>query len=231
MSDASNLGTGSIANRQTEVRLEGKARRVFTPAGWNKVLREAGIYAGNWWIGKYGVLRFDRGYARQVLGYKPGERKLIRMFRYGEAPFYSSGDFMAGFNSRARTVATAKKGHASFWVVIPAGRLNFHPEHAKAFRRVPARESAAVAREFRRAVIQGVMQGRAAHAARAKSKAAAREARRAENAKYRAAIRANRAVGKANARAQLRADRASVRAAARQLRRQRTRRASVRLSR
>jgi hypothetical protein len=192
MSSAGELGTGSIANRQTELRLEGKARRVFTPAGWNKVLREAGIYAGNWWIGNYGVLRFDRGYARQVLGYKPGERKLIRMFRYGEAPFYSSGDFMAGFNSRAKTVATAKKCHASFWVVIPAGRLNFHPEHAKTFRRVPQREAAAVAREFRRAVIQGVMQGRAAAAAKQQAKASARLAKKQANAARRAEKRAAR---------------------------------------
>lgn len=191
MSGTGNLGTGSIANRQTELRLEGKARRVFTPAGWNTVLREAGIAAGNYWIGSYGPLRWNSGYAQSALGYKPGARKRKRM-AMGEAPFYSSGDFQAGFNSQARTEATSKKGHASFWIVIPAGRLNFHPEQVASFRRVPARESAAVAREFRRAVIQGVMQGRATHAAKQKAKAGAKLAKKQANAARRAEKRAAR---------------------------------------
>lgn len=189
MSDTSM--SGASANRQTELRLEGKARRVFTQAGWNKVLRDAGVAAGNYWIGSYGPLRWNSGYAQSQLGYRPGKAKRKRM-ALGEAPFFSTGDFMAGFNSRARTEAVAKKGHASFWVVIPAGRLNFHPTHVAEFRRIPQRESAAVAREFRRGVIQGVMQGRAAASAKQQAKASARLAKKQANAARRAETRAAR---------------------------------------
>jgi hypothetical protein len=183
--------SGASENRQTELRLEGKARRVFTQSGWNKVLREAGIFAGNWWIGNYGVLRWNAGYAQGTLGYRPAAAKRKRMAR-GEAPFFSSGQFMAGFNSRARTEATAKKGHATFYVVVPAGYLNFHPDQVRTFRRIPQREAAAVAREFRRAVIQGVMQGRAAHAAKVQAKAGARLAKKQASAARRAEKRAAR---------------------------------------
>jgi hypothetical protein len=182
-------------NRETELRLEGKALRVFSQSGWNTVLRNAGIYAGNWWIGNYGILRWNAGYAQSVLGYTPGKRKRKRMAA-GEAPFFSSGDFQAGFNSRARTDATAKKGHAYFWAVIPGGRLNFHPRHVEVFRRIPAKEGVAVAREFRRAVIQGVMQGRAAHAAKQRAKESARLAKKQANAARRAEKRAARSTRK-----------------------------------
>lgn len=188
---SANMAPMASENRRTELRLEGKARRVFTQAGWNKVLRDAGVFAGNWWIGNYGVMRWNAGYAQSALGYRPGAAKRKRMAS-GEAPFFSTGDFMAGFNSRARTEARAKKGHATFYVIVPAGRLNFHPQHVAEFRRIPAREAAAVAREFRRAVIQGVMQGRAAHAAKQQAKASARLAKKQASAARRAEARAAR---------------------------------------
>jgi hypothetical protein len=187
----SDMGAMASENRQTEIRLGAKARRVFSPKGWNDCLRDAGVTAGNWWLVKYGVLRWNAGYAQSALGYRPGPRKRTRMAR-GEAPFFSTGDFMAGFNSRAKTVATAKKGRASFWVVIPAGRLNFHPQHVAEFRRIPQREAAAVAREFRRALIQHVQAGRAAHAAKQQAKAGARLAKKQASAARRRAARAAR---------------------------------------
>ena len=88
--------------------------------------------------------------------------------------------------------ARAKKGHASFCVIVPAGRLSVNPRHVAEFRRIPAREAAAVAREFRRAVIQGVMQGRAAHAAEQQAKASARLAKKQASAARRAEARAAR---------------------------------------
>jgi hypothetical protein len=187
----SDMGVMASENRQTEMRLGAKGRRVFTQKGWNDCVRDAGITAGNWWLVKYGVLRWNAGYAQSALGYKPGNRKRTRMMR-GEAPFFSSGDFMAGFNSRAKTVAVAKKGRASFWVVVPAGRLNFHPQHVAEFRRIPQRESSAVAREFRRALIQHVQTGRAAAVAKAKAKAGARLAKKQASAARRQAARAAR---------------------------------------
>lgn len=163
--------------RAIESRLGEKGRRVFTQSGWNKALRDAGIAAGNFWIGRYGVLRWNSGYAQQKLGYIPGGRKRKRMAR-GEAPFFSSGRFMAGFNSQARTVATAKKGRASFAVVVPGGFLNYHPEHVATFRKIPPGEAAAVAREFRRALIQAVQAGRARAAAEKQAKESARAAKK-----------------------------------------------------
>lgn len=218
----------SAANRDTELRLGPKGRRVFTVAGWNKVLRDAGIFAGNWWIANYGPLRFNAGYARANLGYVArSKRKVVDLYR-GGSPFVDEGTLIANFNSRSRTEATATKGGARFWIVCPFGHI-VRKETSDAFRKVPARESAAVSREYRRAVIVGLQEGRVAHAAKKQAHASARAAKKADNAKYRAAIRANRAVGKANTRAQLRADRASVRSAARQLRRQRTRKATIKL--
>ncbi len=187
--------TVNVGNRETEVRLGAKGRRVFSASGWNNCVRDSGITAGNWWIGNYGTLRWNKGYAQSALGYAPGARKRTRMAR-GESPFFSTGDFMAGFNSRARTEATAKKGRASFWVVIPAGRLNFHPKHVAAFRTIPARESAAVAREFRRALIQHVQTGRASAAAKKQAKASAQLAKKQANAAKRAEKRAARSTRK-----------------------------------
>lgn len=184
--------------RAIEARLGEKGKRVFTQAGWNKALRDAGIAAGNFWIGNYGVLRWNAGYARSRLGYVPKRAKAKRMAR-GEAPFYSSGQFMAGFNSRSRTVATAKKGRTSFAVRVPGGFLNFHPEHVAAFRKIPPGEAAAVAREFRRALIQSVQTGRAQAHAKQQARAAARLAKKQATAARRAAARANRSTRRARA--------------------------------
>lgn len=213
--------SGNNANRETEIRLGAKGRRVFTVAGWNKVLRDAGIFAGNWWIANYGPLRFNAGYAKGNLGYSASsKRKRVDLFR-GGSPFVWTGQWLANFNSRSRTEAVAKKGGARFWIVCPIGHP-VRPETSASFRRIPARESAAVAREYRRAVIVGLQTGRAAHAAKKQAKAAAR----AERKYYKqAAAKAERA----ERRAMARQDRASIRAAARQLRRQRTRRAIVKL--
>jgi hypothetical protein len=189
----------TIENRATELRLGAKARRVFSAKEWNDALRAAGIAVGNWWIANYGPLRFNAGYARGQLGYRPGGAKAKRMAR-GEAPFYSSGDFMAGFNSRAMTVAKAKKGGARFWITIPGGRLNFHKRHVEAFRTLPARERAAVAREYRRALIQAIQTGRAAHAAKQKAKADAIASKRAAAATARAQRRATVSTNRANRR-------------------------------
>lgn len=178
-------------NRETEVRLGAKARRVFTAKGWNDALRSAGIAAGNYWLANYGPLRWNAGYARSQLRYTPGGAKAKRMAR-GESPFFSSGDFLAGFNSRAAVVAKAKKGGARFWITIPGGRLNFHRRHVEAFRRLPARERAAVAREYRRALIQALQQGRAAAYAKARAKADAQAAKRASAASRRMEVRAAR---------------------------------------
>lgn len=180
--------TTIATNRETEVRLGEKGRRVFTQAGWNRALRNAGTYAGFWWLANYGTLRWNRGYAMSQLGYSPGTKKIKRMAR-GEPPFYSSGAFQNGFNTRANVIAKAKNGGARFWVTIPGGALNYHPEHTSAFRRIPARESAAVAREFRKALIMELQSGRTAFAAKQQAKAAAKAQRAADRKAARAARR------------------------------------------
>lgn len=184
--------------RAIESRLGAKGRRVFTQAGWNDSLRKAGIAAGDYWIGHYGVLRWNAGYARGKLGYTPKRAKALRMAR-GEAPFYSGGQFMAGFNSRARTVAKAKKSRVSFFVTVPGGYLNFHPDLVATFRKIPPTEAAAVAREFRRALIQSVQTGRAQSAAKQQAKAGRRLAKKQATAARRAAARANRSTRRASA--------------------------------
>lgn len=180
-------GSYSI-NKETALRLGPKGRRVFTAAGWNQCIRDAGKFAGDWWIGKYGVLRFNSGYAQKFLGYEPGARKRKRMDR-GEPPFYSTGRFMSGFNTKARTEATASKGIARFFVLIPGGWLNAHPEHVAAFRKVPPGEKRAVSREFRRAMIKMLQAGRIAHASAAQAKAQAKLEKKAANAAARQARR------------------------------------------
>ena len=183
-------------NKDTALRLGAKGRRVFTVAGWNQCIREAGKSAGDWWIGNYGLLRFKSGYAQSVLGYTPGKRKRKRMAR-GEPPFFSTGRFMAGFNTKARTEATAAKGIARFFVLIPGGWLNTHPEHVATFRKVPPGEKRAVSREFRRAMLQMLQAGRLAHAAAAQAKAQAKLAKKASNAAARAARRKKTSTPKA----------------------------------
>jgi hypothetical protein len=185
----------NLDNRETEVRLGAKARRVFTAKGWNDAVRAAGITAGNMWIAVFGPLRWNANYATGILRYRPGDAKRARMAR-GEAPFFSSGDFLAGFNSRARTVAKAKKGGARFWIVIPGGRLNFHPHKIEAFRTLPPRERVAVAREYRRALIMALQEGRAVAAAKQAAKAQAKITARAAR---QAAVSANRNARRARA--------------------------------
>jgi hypothetical protein len=216
------------------LRLGPKGRAVFTKSGWNDALRNAGLYAGNWWIANYGPLRWNTGYAQAHLGYPPrlprGSMKGIRaMFaggladgwtkrerlKMGEAPFFYTGTMQANFNSRARTEATASAGGARFWIVCPVGHP-LRPETADAFKTVPPGERKAVAREFRRALIQALMAQRIV-AAKAKAE---RVAQRAMVRKQRAEMRAK---VRADAKAQARADKASIRAAARQMRRNRVR--------
>jgi hypothetical protein len=157
-----------------ESRLGAKGRRVFSVAGWNESLRKAANAAGLWWLSNYGVLRWNRAYAQGKLGYAPrSAAKRIRMIR-GESPFFSSGDFQTGFNTKSKVVAKATKGHARFWITIPGGHLNYHPTHLEAFRRVPPGEAVAIAREFRRALIQQVQTGRVQHAAKVQARAAAK---------------------------------------------------------
>lgn len=177
--------------RAIEARLGAKGRRVFTVKGWNDALRQAGIAAGTWWLSNYGKLRWNPGYA-QKLGYRPGRRKRGRMLKGGESPYYSSGQFLAGFNTRAKTVAVATKGRSRFHITIPGGFLNFHPEHVATFRKLPKAERVAVAREFRRSLIQAVQTGRAQAAARQQAKAQARLAKRQATAARRAAARTTR---------------------------------------
>lgn len=183
-------------NKDTALRLGAKGRRVFTPAGWNQCLREAGKFAGDWWIGKYGVLRFNKGYAQTALGYTPGKRKRKRMAR-GEPPFFSTGRFMAGFNTKAHTESTATKGIVRFFVLIPGGWLNTHPEHVATFRKVPPGEKKAVSREFRRMLIVQLQAGRIAKAKEIEAKAQAKLAKKASNAAARAARRKKTSTPKA----------------------------------
>jgi hypothetical protein len=190
--------SGNNANRETEIRLGAKGRRVFTVAGWNKVLRDAGIFAGNWWIANYGPLRFNAGYAKGNLGYSASsKRKRVDLFR-GGSPFVWTGQWIANFNSRSRTEAVAKKGGARFWIVCPIGHP-VRPETSASFRRIPARESAAVAREYRRAVIVGLQEGRALKAAKQRAKANARLAKKQASAARRAEARANRSTRRTRA--------------------------------
>lgn len=159
-----------------ESRLGVKGKRVFSAAGWNESLRKAGQTAGLWWLANYGPLRWNKGYAQGKLGYAPrSEAKRARVDR-GEDPFFSTGDFQAGFNTKSKVVTKATKGHVRFWITIPAGYLNFHPTHAAAFRKVPAGEATAIAREFRRALIQQVQTGRVQHAAKVHARSAAKAA-------------------------------------------------------
>jgi hypothetical protein len=185
------LSGSNIGNRQTEIRLGPKGRRVFTVAGWNNVLRDAGIFAGNWWIANYGQLRFNKGYATANLGYSASsKRKKVDLFK-GGSPFVWTGQWLANFNSRARTEAVAKKGGARFWIVCPIGHP-VRPDTSASFRRIPTRESAAVAREYRRAVIVGLQEGRALKAAKQQAKASARAAKKQATAARRAEKRAAR---------------------------------------
>lgn len=183
--------SGNSANRETEVRLGAKGRRVFTVAGWNDVLRKAGIFAGNWWIANYGPLRWNTAYAKSQLGYTAKSKaKMVALFR-GSVPFFHSGMWQVNFNNRARTEAVAKKGGARFWIVCPIGHA-VRPETIASFKRIPARESAAVAREYRRAVIVGLQEGRALKAAKQQAKASARTAKKQATAARRAEKRAAR---------------------------------------
>lgn len=177
--------------REIERRLGVKGRRVFTIKGWNNSLREAGITSGNWWLANYAPLRWNSVYAVQNLGYPASSRKRSRMAR-GEPPFYRTGDFQTAFIARARTVAVAKGGSVRFAIVAPAGWLSAHPKEMQSFRTVPPREKAAVAREFRRALIQAVQTGRAAHVAKQQAAAAARLAKKQASEARRVAYRSNR---------------------------------------
>lgn len=179
------IATSGNDVRAIEARLGPKGRRALTVKGWNDALRKAGIAAGNFWISNYGVLRWNPGYAQGQLGYRPKSSAKRKRMAMGEAPFYSSGQFQAGFNYRASTVATAKKGRASFAVLVPGGFLNYHPDHVETFRKIPARESAGVAREFRRALIQAVQTGRVAMAAKKQARAQARLAKKQATAQAR----------------------------------------------
>jgi hypothetical protein len=168
----------STANAETIARLSAKGRAVFTVKGWNDAIRSAAIYAGNWWIGHYGVLRFNKGYAVSALNYSAG----------GAKPFFKTGLMASNYSMRARTIATAKTGAlVQFRVTFPAG----HPlqeKTSKAFRFIPMREKVAVAREFRRGLIDALQAGRAKAAAKAQA-VAARQARAAANKAKRQAQR------------------------------------------
>jgi hypothetical protein len=203
------VGMTALASaNDTGMRLSGKGRAVFTVAGWNTALRNAAVAAGNWWIGNYGPLRWNRGYAVGQLGYRSGPAKKARMDR-GEEPFYKTGDLKNGFMTRARTKATAKGGKVRFAVVFPAGWLTANPQRLASFRTVPAREHAAVAREFRKALIMALQTQRTVAAKKAQAKAA-KQARAAEN-------KAKRAAGKQRA-----ADRRALSASKREARRLKT---------
>lgn len=156
---------GIAANRETELRLGPKGRRVFSKSGWNKCIRESGIVTGNWWIVNYGILRWNKGYAIGQLNWRTKS-----MNSPLSIPFHETGQWMANFNSRSRTVAVAKNGGGKFWIVIPIGHP-VRPETSQQFKTLPAREKAAVAREYRRALIMCLQTGRAAHAAKQQAKA------------------------------------------------------------
>jgi hypothetical protein len=200
----------STANAETITRLSAKGRAVFTVKGWNDAIRSAAIYAGNWWIGHYGVLRFNKGYAVSALGYSAG----------GAKPFFKDGIMASNYSMRARTIATAKTGAlVQFRVTFPAG----HPlqeKTSKAFRFIPMREKVAVAREFRRGVIEALQAGRAKAAAKAQA-VAARQARAAANREKREAGRARAAANRAaKERALAASDRGRARLAERRARKQ-----------
>lgn len=177
--------------REIERRLGVKGRRVFTPKGWNDSLRQAGLASGNWWIANYGPLRWNTGYAQGTLRYRASAEKRKRMAQ-GEPPFFSKGEFQKAFYARARTVAVAKGGSVRFAIVAPAGWLSAHPRQMESFRTVPPGEKTAVAREFRRALIQAVQTGRVAHAAKLQARLDARLAKKQASAARRVASRANR---------------------------------------
>lgn len=201
-----------LDNRATELRLGAKARRCFTAAGWNEALRQAGIAAGTWWIATYLPMRYDRGYAMGVLGYRPKGGNRQRVLAGIEPPFFESG-LMQRMNQGARVRAVAKKGGARFWVVIPTGHP-LAPNLATAFRTVPPQESRGVAKAYRRALIQAVQQGRATAYAKQQAKLAAKARERAFRAQDRAALRAVTRAKAARARNAARLARRSSRAAA-----------------
>jgi hypothetical protein len=220
-------------NRQTELRLGPKGRAVFTVAGWNKALRDAGIYAGNWWIANYGPLRWNVGYPQSQLGYRPGKSKRKDLARGGK-PFFDRGTMQANFNSRARTEAVAKKGGARFWIVCPVGHA-LRPETAAAFKTIPPGERKAVSREYRRAIIQalqaqrivaaGKAQAQAERASRAAANKAKRQAQRERAAANRKArIAANEATARSRNR---RAERIAANRAQREANRTARMRASI----
>lgn len=165
------MSTGLIANRDAELRFGPMGLRLFSVSGWNKTIRDAGIAAGNYWIGHYGPLRWNASYAMNNLGYRPVNKRHWLQVRAGNrAPFYETGTWQANFNSRARTEAVAKKGGARFWIVCPIGHP-IRPETGQQFATLPTRERQAVSREYRRAIIQALQTGRVVEAQKQQAKA------------------------------------------------------------
>jgi hypothetical protein len=147
--------TAPSSNRDTELRLGPRARGVFTTKGWNDALRAAGIAAGNWWIANYLPLRWNRAYAVGQLNYTPRSKSRLAALRRGVPPFYLTGQMRSMAYSRSHTEAVAKKGGARFWIVCPVGHP-LQPSTAEDFRTLPAREKTAVAREYRKAIIDAL---------------------------------------------------------------------------
>ena len=183
---------GPAALRDTEARLSAKGRRVFTVAGWNDVIRNAGIAAGNWWISHYGPLRWNVGYAMGKLGYSPGKKKMKKISKWGALPFQEDGLMRSNFNSRAKVDAKATKGGLRLFVVrFPIGHV-ITAKAMNSFKTIPPAEAKAIAREYRRAVIIGLQTGRTAHAAKLSAAATVKAAKK-EAAKAKAKARSTRA--------------------------------------
>jgi hypothetical protein len=136
------------ATARAEVILSRRAKMLFSQAEFNKLLRTAAFQAGWDWIDKYLPARWNLGYAKGVLGWKPGRRRRAGTGAYaidqasqGEdtTPFLESGDFLRNA-AAARPLATAKAGQISLKIRVPVGHY-LNRTTAQAFTRTPPAEA------------------------------------------------------------------------------------------
>jgi hypothetical protein len=174
------------------LRLSAKGRAVFTPAGWNTAVRNAGQQAIGFWLATIAHKRFNWHYAQRELPYRPGRAKTSRHFRYKEDAFTSTGQLRNNLMMRSSVDVRAKRGGlTSMRLRVPIGHW-MRAETLAAFRFVPVKERMAVAREFRKALIMQLQTQRAKAAAKAQA-TAAKQARAAANKAKREASRQRRA--------------------------------------
>lgn len=153
------------------MRLGPLGRTLFTTAGWNRALREAGMAAIGWWLSNYAPMRFKRYYAEGMLGYTPSDAKKGRMNR-GEPPYFKDGTLQNNLYMRSMPDVKAKNGGITLMVLrFPVGH-HIDAKTIKSFKTVPTREANAVGREFRNALVAQMRAGVAAAKAKAEAKAA-----------------------------------------------------------